>query len=99
VWTFGRPDLQRFRVGDGAHFFQFLQFAGPFLTWFAGGASSVLDLSTGRAFDVDGTVSGSAEAIVVARTPTSPSGRGKASGPTRLSAVAPPSAPRLPACG
>src|SRR5262245_46193292 len=53
-----------------------MQFAGHFLVWFAGGASSVLDLSTGNGFDVAGTVTGTEGSIVIAELPANPGTKG-----------------------
>ena len=73
VWRFGTGGRTRYTT-DNRHPFQFLQFAGGFLLWYGGISSSVLDLRTGTAFDVPGTVTGSADWIVGA-TPAAPPGR------------------------
>ncbi|HZU18210.1 MAG TPA: hypothetical protein VFD01_16615 [Candidatus Dormibacteraeota bacterium] len=77
VWSSG--DLTRltaWRIGTGGstiytsdlrHPFQFLQLAGHFLLWFGGATASILDLETGAAFDLPGTVAGSGGTIVAAR--------------------------------
>jgi hypothetical protein len=66
-WTFAAPKLTRFTVADHRHIFQFLQVAGDFLLWDGGTTASVLDLTTGAAFDSAGTVAGSAQWIVTAQ--------------------------------
>ncbi|GIH05467.1 hypothetical protein Rhe02_35340 [Rhizocola hellebori] len=82
VWHFGTQQRKSFTVADRHHAFQFLHLAGGFLLWYGGTASSVLDLSTGAAFDVAGTVTGSADWIVTAQQ-------------QRVARIATPSAPRL----
>jgi hypothetical protein len=67
VWHFGTQNRRSFTVADRHHAFQFLHLAGGFLLWYGGTASSVLDLSTGAAFDVAGTVTGSADWIVASQ--------------------------------
>ncbi len=58
-----------YTLSDRRHFFQFLQLAGDFVVWYSGSASSVLDLTTGGAFDTAGTASGSAQWIATASPP------------------------------
>ncbi len=81
-WHFATAKLASFTVADRRHFFQFLQVAGDFLLWHGGTTASVLDLTTGAAFDTAGTVAGSAEWIVTAQ-------------PGRVTRVATAQAPRL----
>jgi hypothetical protein len=97
VWRVGSARYFEFSSHDGVHFFEFMQFAGDFLVWFGGGASSVLDLTTGVGFDVSGTVSGSADAIVEAEPTAQPSTKGGIVA-SRVSRIATRSAVPLTAC-
>jgi hypothetical protein len=96
LWQIGTNHHDQYLSRDGRHFFQFMQFAGDFLVWFAAGASSVLDLSTGRAFDVPGSVTGSAQAIVLT-VPTRSSVRTGLT-PVRVAWLPTASAPPVTAC-
>jgi len=78
-------------VTDSRHPFQFLHLAGDFLFWYGGTTSSVLDLRSGAAIDIDGTVTGSADWIVTARTEATP----QAQRMTRLTWVAARTAARV----
>ncbi|WP_157546001.1 hypothetical protein [Hamadaea tsunoensis] len=66
-WDFTAAKLTRYTSADRSHPFQFLQVAGDYLLWDGGTTASVLDLTTGAAFDTPGTVAGSARWIVNAR--------------------------------
>ncbi|WP_212823226.1 hypothetical protein [Catellatospora sp. TT07R-123] len=66
-WDFNAAKLTRYTLTDRSHVFQFLQVAGDYLLWYGGTTASVLDLTTGAAFDTPGTVAGSAQWIVNAR--------------------------------
>ncbi|MBO0870175.1 MAG: hypothetical protein J2P15_16575 [Micromonosporaceae bacterium] len=68
AWQIGSPDLRRYASHDGRHPFQFLTIAGDFLLWYGGIVSSLLDLRTGRAFDVAGTLAGSPDAIAAGQS-------------------------------
>jgi hypothetical protein len=59
---------------DRRHLFQFLQVAGDFVVWYGGITSSVLDLTTGKGFDIAGTVTGSAGWIAASMPQTAPGG-------------------------
>jgi hypothetical protein len=65
VWPVGTNRLLRFTQSDSGHPFQFLQLAGHFVLWYTGNGSSVLDLRTGNAFDVVGSVAATADTIAV----------------------------------
>ncbi|NUS55611.1 MAG: hypothetical protein HOV66_12255, partial [Streptomycetaceae bacterium] len=66
-WDFATGKLTGYTLTDRSHAFQFLQVAGDYLLWDGGTTASVLDLTTGAAFDVPGTVAGSDQWIVNAR--------------------------------
>jgi hypothetical protein len=97
VWRIGSAHHDQFSSHDGVHFFQFMKFAGQFLVWFGGGASSVLDLSTGNGFDVPGTVTGSAESIITTEKLGQPKTNG-ASVASRVSRISAPAAPSITSC-
>ena len=65
VWLVGTSRLLKFTQSDSGHPFEFLQLAGHFVLWYTGNGSSVLDMRTGDAFDVRGSVAGSADAIAI----------------------------------
>jgi hypothetical protein len=95
VWRFGTGTLTSYTT-DSHHPFQFLHVAGDFLLWYGGITSSVLDLRSGAAFDVAGTVTGSPEWIVTA-TPAAGSAATRVSRtPTRT--AAPRTTPRQDPC-
>lgn len=66
-WNFTTRKPAQYALSDRGHAFQFLQVAGDFLLWDGATTASVLDLTTGAAFDTPGTVAGSAQWIVNAR--------------------------------
>jgi hypothetical protein len=92
VWEFGARRRGSFTT-DRSHAFQFLQVAGDLVHWYGGVTSSVLDLRSGGAFDLAGTVAGSAEWIVTA----APLGAGKDRPTTRVARIATRDAPRAAA--
>jgi len=65
VWPVGTARVLKFTQSDSGHPFEFLQLAGHFVLWYTGNGSSVLDLRTGGAFDVAGSVAASAGAIAI----------------------------------
>jgi len=90
VWSGDRQELHAWRLGtneygdytgDLRHPFQFLRLAGDFTLWYAGLPSTVLDLRTGRAFDVRGSLAGTdgmiaeSEPARVSYAPLTPSSR------------------------
>ena len=87
VWPVGTSRLLRFSQGDSGHPFQFLQLAGHFVLWYTGKGSSVLDLRTGKAFDVNGSVAASPGSVVVAEQ-SGPSPKGGSQGPAAPARVA-----------
>lgn len=97
VWRWGSAQYDRFSSDDGVHFFQFMRVAGHFLVWFAGGTSSVLDLTTGNGFDVSGTVTGSADSVVLAQ-PVGQAGGKAALVASRVSRIAVGAAPSIAGC-
>jgi hypothetical protein len=72
--------LTRYQLPDGDvfHTFQFPILAGHFLVWFTGTQNTVLDLQTGKGFDVNlpSSIVGNDDAILLARV----SGGGKTGG-------------------
>jgi hypothetical protein len=68
VWRIGRDEYSDYTT-DLEHPLQFLQIAGDFVLWYAGYPSSVLDLRTGRAFDLRGAVAGS-DAVIAESEPS-----------------------------
>ena len=92
VWTFGSGQLRRYSAPDIKHYFQFLQLAGPYVLWYGGITSTVLDLDSNAGFDVGGTVAGSDQWLAL-EEPASPVAKGEfaSSRIARLStATAPP---------
>jgi len=67
-WQIGSSHYMTFHSPDDHHHFQFLQASGPFALWFGGATSSILDLRTGKAFDLQGTVTASSERIATAES-------------------------------
>src|SRR5262249_20844897 len=98
AWQIGSARNSQFTTPDGRHPFQFLRLAGHFVLWFGGGASSVLDLRTGNAFDVHGTVAGSPDRIATAEAVGRPAIKGGFTA-SRLSSIATRSAPDIAQCG
>jgi len=74
AWLVG-SDRSTTYTSDLRHPFQFLQLAGHFVLWFGGATSSILDLETGAAFDVPGTIAGSADAVVASQPAPGAGGR------------------------
>jgi hypothetical protein len=84
-------EVRRYHSGDGRHYFQYMQLVGRVLTWFSSANSSIMDLGTGSAFDLPGTVAVGPEWIVSAQL----NGGG---GSTRLSSVPVTAPPPIPPC-
>lgn len=104
VWQVNTDTYHRFTSHDGRHHFQFMQLAGHFVLWFGGTVSSILDVTTGAAFDIAGTTAGSPERIATSE-PIGPSGATPSSAPdrghvtaSRVSSIATASAAGIPAC-
>jgi hypothetical protein len=97
VWPIGSHRLYHITSQDTRRHFQFLQFAGHFVVWYGGTASEVLDLTTGKAFDLPGTLAGSPSRIVTA-VPVSPPAAKGGTAPSRVSSIATPSAPSIRSC-
>jgi hypothetical protein len=74
VWTVDSRAFVEYRSPDLNHSFQFLQLAGHYLLFYGGVASSILDLTTGAAFDVAGSLAGSDEKIAK-EEPSAPIGQ------------------------
>ena len=87
VWPVGAARVLKFTQADSGHPFHFLQLAGHFLLWYTGSGSSVLDLRTGNAFDVQGALAASADAIAVDESTTQPVPKGSFAA-TRISTLA-----------
>jgi hypothetical protein len=65
VWDLATSRSRRYDAPDIKHYLQFLQLAGHYLFWYGGITSSILDLDTGGAFDVIGSVGGSEDRIAI----------------------------------
>jgi hypothetical protein len=97
VWPIGTARLLKFTQSDSGHPFEFLQLAGHLVLWYTGNGSSVLDLRTGTAFHVGGSVAGSADEIAIEE----PAGRPPAKGafvPSRVSTLATAAMPGIRGC-
>ncbi len=97
VWPVGAPRSFQFTQSNSGHPFEFLQIAGHFVLWYTGNGSSVLDLRTGDAFDVGGSVAGSANAIAVEEPVGNPPTKGRYA-PSRVSLLALSAAPDVTGC-
>jgi hypothetical protein len=101
VWPVGSPRTRTLTSHDGQHFFQFMQLAGHFMIWFATAAFSVLDLNTGRAFDLPPmtTVTGSPEHIVISQLAGAHQAGKLTTGTSRVSSITTTRAPGIISCG
>jgi hypothetical protein len=97
AWRIDSSHHREFASPDHRHHFQFLQTSGDFALWFGGAASSILDLRTGKAFDVQGTVAGSSDRIGIAEWVSEPASR-RAVPMARVSSIASSAAPRIAHC-
>jgi hypothetical protein len=97
AWQIGSPHLRRFISPDDRHHFQYLQISGHFVLWFGSVVSSVLDLTTGKAFDVQGTVTGSPDRIVAAESVGRPAAKGQFTA-SQVSSIATSTAPAITRC-
>jgi hypothetical protein len=97
VWPVGTAGLLRFSQGNSGHPFQFLQLAGHFALWYTGNGSSVLDLRTGKAFDVNGSVAASPGSVVIAQQSGS-SPKGGSQGAARVATLPVPAMPGISGC-
>jgi hypothetical protein len=97
VWPAGTARLLKFTQSDSGHPFEFLQLAGHFVLWYTGNGSSVLDLRTGDAFDVRGSVAGSADAIAIEQPAGQPPTKG-AIVSSRVSTLATAAMPGIRVC-
>jgi len=86
VWTVDSRAFVEYRSPDLNHSFQFMQLAGHYLLFYGGVASSILDLTTGAAFDVAGSLAGSDEKIAK-EEPSVPIGQKGQLVASRISAV------------
>jgi hypothetical protein len=91
VWPIGAASGYGVAGPDPNHHFQFLQVSGDYLLWYSGATSSIMDLRSGGAFDLAGTVAGAPGRIVAA----SPTGTPPAVG---VAAIDPAAAPPIPGC-
>ncbi|HEY4025956.1 MAG TPA: hypothetical protein VGO86_05960 [Candidatus Dormibacteraeota bacterium] len=96
VWRLGSNEYDEYTT-DLRHPLQFLQLAGDFVLWYAGYPSSVLDLRTGRAFDVRGSVAGS-DALIALSEPARPPATKTEIVPARLSYAPLSAATRIDSC-
>jgi hypothetical protein len=97
VWRAGTGEYGDYTT-DLRHPLQFLQLAGDFVLWYAGYPSTALDLRTGRAFDVHGSLAGSDAAIVDSEPTRAPATKDDVV-PARLSYAPLSAATRIDACG
>jgi hypothetical protein len=97
IWPVAAPRLLEFTQSYSGHRFQYLQLAGRFVLWYTGNGSSVLDLRTGNAFDVQGPVAGSEDAIAIEEPVAYPPTKGTFV-PSRVSTVAMAAAPGIRGC-
>jgi hypothetical protein len=97
VWQIGASRTFRFSQSDSGHPFEFLQIAGHFLLWYTGNGSSVLDLRTGDAFDIGGTVAETANTIAIEEPVGSPATKGGYV-PSRVSVLPVTAAPDITGC-
>jgi hypothetical protein len=97
AWQVGSRHYADFTSPDTRHHFQFLQISGHFVLWFGGATSSVLDLRTGNAFDVQGTVTGSPDRIAATESVSQPSAKGQFAA-SRVSSIATSAAPGITHC-
>jgi len=97
AWPVGTARLLKFTQSDSGHPFEFLQLAGHFVLWYTGNGSSVLDLRTGNAFDVGGSVTASADAIAIEEPVGQPPTKG-AFVPSRVSILATAAMPGIRGC-
>ena len=91
VWPVGAATGYGLAGPDPNHHFQFLQVAGDFLLWYSGATSSIMDLRSGGAFDLAGTVAGAPDRIVAASSTGTPPA-------VRVAALDPATAPPIPGC-
>ena len=96
VWEIGGSRGKQYDSPDIKHYLQFLQLAGHYLLWYGGITSSILDLETGAAFDVVGSVGGSEGSIAVEQPSATVSKGAFAS--SRVSVVSMTDAPGVPKC-
>lgn len=97
VWPVGTARLLKFTQSESGHPFEFLQLAGHFVLWYTGNGSSVLDMQTGNAFDVTGSVAGSANAIAIEEPAGRPATKG-AFVSSRVSTLATAALPGIRGC-
>jgi hypothetical protein len=97
VWPIGTARLLKFTQSDSGHPFEFLQLAGHFVLWYTGNGSSVLDMQTGDAFDVRGSVAASADSIAI-EEPAGPSPTKGAFASSRVSTLATAALPGIRGC-
>jgi hypothetical protein len=95
VWQVSAARYTDLAISDTRHYFQFLQLAGHFVVWYTGIGSSVLDLTTGGAFDISGTAAASPNMIVLEQHDSLSKFTFTAS---RISAVRTSDAPVIPGC-
>jgi hypothetical protein len=91
VWPVGAASGYGLAGPDPNHHFQFLQVSGDFLLWYSGATSSIMDLRSGGAFDLAGTVAGAPDRIVAALSTGTPPA-------VRVAAIDPATAPPTPGC-
>ncbi|MDQ2912798.1 MAG: hypothetical protein M3T56_06025 [Chloroflexota bacterium] len=98
IWAFDTSTYSVYQAPDLKHQFQFLQVAGPFLLWYGGITSSVLDLRTGKGFDVAGTLAASAEGIAASDIVRASGSRATGFAASRVGLAHLSEAPRISTC-
>jgi hypothetical protein len=71
IWTIDSGEFAHYQSPDLNHSFQFMQLADHYLLYYGGTSSTVLDLLTGNAFDVNGSLAGS-DQMIVKEEPSAP---------------------------
>jgi hypothetical protein len=97
VWQVGTTRYYDMVMPDTRHYYQFLQIAGHFVLWYTGTGSSVLDLTTGAAFDISGGAAGSPDVIVLEQPVHAPTNKTEFVA-SRISSIPTSAAPVIPAC-
>jgi len=85
VWPIDSQGYREYRAPDLGHTFQFIQLAGDYVLFYGGASSTVLDLGSGRGFDVSGSLAGS-EQTIAKEEASAPAQKGTAVS-SRLSSV------------
>lgn len=87
-----------YRSPDINHYMQFLQLSAHYLLSYGGVTATVIDLDTAHSFDVNGTVSGSEQTLVIEEPSRPANGKGDFVA-SRLTAFPTAALPPIPRCG